>query len=1277
MKFDFLAKFFADSLGLLQLKFKMMQLDSSLTVFPRNDEHKTAFSLVEILVALIIVSLIMAALAPVITKKLSSAGITIVGGGSGGNAGEQWGEPRNQADCDPYNALFMPKEENGLGGKNLCFTLYNAGDSSGPTIPANIEIKNTSTTCTNSNGMCCWKGSNANTDTCTTSGAYNACTRTTCQREAAADICAKWQPEGYSAPGFWRLPTVAEAQGWVNRGIANMNMCSATVGVTPNCCGYSYKNPSGKGNGAARAHDIWLAEQCNNLNCPTFTFGEQAVISNRNGSSPPAVTYFDGASVRCVTDNIPYPETIGGNGSSTPSEPEITTDCSSVHEKCTFCRDGKCLSCEDGYIITDDGKCEEDVPEIKWKVPESQADCEYVNGHYFNGACITKVNVGDENGPPIEDIGIDIKTVGSSCTTNTCCWRGTTSASCESFATSTYDACTRTVCTHSAGDLACKNYDINGTKGKWSLPSNNDFNSWIAQMPNEKSSSVSLLQYFLGSNGLDLCDQETTAWYSSLCPNRDNVCKNSVTGESRCYPSWLWGKEITSSTAYSFNLKDDDPTLHTEDKNWAYSVRCIIKNVPYIYKKPTTSTPDTRIWKTPSSQKDCDPYSAHYFNGKCITKGNAGDLNGAPIDDLDIQILNVGSECKTNTCCWKGTTAGSYSTFTTSTYSAASRTVCTWYAGDVACKNYDINGTKGMWDLPSSTDFTYWVNQVPSDLSSSVSLLTRFLGSSGADFCDNESGADYGNSVCLSKDGKCPNKVTGENKTCYPSWIWGKEDTINTAHSFTLEYDEARQTIEDKKYAYAIRCVLDKVEDTGEEIQPEVDATEYVTPTKQSHCDPYNAHYFNNKCISKGNVGDLNGAPIDNIGIQVLNVGNSCTTNTCCWRGTTSSSGCSTFTTSSYSGCNRVVCSWYGADLACKNYDINGTKGKWSLPDATDFAAWVNQVPQDISATAAILTRYMGSKGLDLCDVNSDSTDGNAKCPSKTSGCKINVSGETACYPGWLWGKEATSITAYSFVLEYDAARYITEDKSYAYSARCVLNKVKKDDISGETESETIKTKVPTSQADCSKYNALYFNNSCITKANAGDANGPNINNVGIQVLNVGSSCTTNSCCWKGATSGSGCSTYTTSSYDGCTRTVCNQPAGELACKNYDINGTKGLWSLPSNADFQAWIGQLPKDTSSTNAILTRFLGSNGLDLCDTGGGVSYGNAACPSRENVCKNTNTNTNSCYAGWYWGKEATSNTAYSLDFDWNAGIMHTEAKVNYAYSIRCVTHNIPDE
>ena len=47
----------------------------------------------------------------------------------------------------------------------------------------------------------------------------------------------------------------------------------------------------------------------------------------------------------------------------------------------------------------------------------------------------------------------------------------------------------------------------------------------------------------------------------------------------------------------------------------------------------------------------------------------------------------------------------------------------------------------------------------------------------------------------------------------------------------------------------------------------------------------------------------------------------------------------------------------------------------------------------------------------------------------KESGCKINVSGKTACYPGWLWGKQTTLTSAYSFTVESDTARLETEPK--------------------------------------------------------------------------------------------------------------------------------------------------------------------------------------------------------------------------------------------------------
>ena len=50
---------------------------------------KRAFSIIEILVALVVVSVITAALAPVITKKLKSSSITVLGGHGGVIASRQ------------------------------------------------------------------------------------------------------------------------------------------------------------------------------------------------------------------------------------------------------------------------------------------------------------------------------------------------------------------------------------------------------------------------------------------------------------------------------------------------------------------------------------------------------------------------------------------------------------------------------------------------------------------------------------------------------------------------------------------------------------------------------------------------------------------------------------------------------------------------------------------------------------------------------------------------------------------------------------------------------------------------------------------------------------------------------------------------------------------------------------------------------------------------------------------------------------------------------------
>ena len=149
----------------------------------------------------------------IIVSYLSGSGA----GGGGGAYDSTSGGPTSQADCDKYNALYIPAAYNGTGGKNLCVTKYNVGDTNGPTIASSVTtVYADGATC--SANECCWKGTTSGN--CTASGSwsghttsYSGCTRTLCTWYAANSSCQAWAPSGTSA-GDWRLPTSNEMKGW-------------------------------------------------------------------------------------------------------------------------------------------------------------------------------------------------------------------------------------------------------------------------------------------------------------------------------------------------------------------------------------------------------------------------------------------------------------------------------------------------------------------------------------------------------------------------------------------------------------------------------------------------------------------------------------------------------------------------------------------------------------------------------------------------------------------------------------------------------------------------------------------------------------------------------------------------------------------------------------------------------------------------------------------------------------------------------------------------------
>ena len=160
-----------------------------------------------------------------ISKYMQDVKILLLAGGGGGGGGSAFasssgGSVSSQADCDGFNAFFIPASYNGTSGKNLCVTKYNVGDTNGPTIASSVsKITAGSGTC--SGTSCCWQGTTSST--CDTSGSYSGgsttysgCTRTVCTWAAANASCQAWAPTGTKA-GDWRLPTQTEMAGWKSK----------------------------------------------------------------------------------------------------------------------------------------------------------------------------------------------------------------------------------------------------------------------------------------------------------------------------------------------------------------------------------------------------------------------------------------------------------------------------------------------------------------------------------------------------------------------------------------------------------------------------------------------------------------------------------------------------------------------------------------------------------------------------------------------------------------------------------------------------------------------------------------------------------------------------------------------------------------------------------------------------------------------------------------------------------------------------------------------------
>ena len=214
-------------------------------------------------------------------------------------------------------------------------------------------------------------------------------------------------------------------------------------------------------------------------------------------------------------------------------------------------------------------------------------------------------------------------------------------------------------------------------------------------------------------------------------------------------------------------------------------------------------------------------------------------------------------------------------------------------------------------------------------------------------------------------------------------------------------------------------------------------------PTSQADCDKYDAKYLTASqnggtavCVTKYNIGDIPSATNGGIATSVTTVSTNsyCSANACCWQGKTGSPCDSSGT--SYSGCNRTVCTWYAGNASCQALAYNGTKaGDWRLPTRYEMSKWASNINT--------INRNPGDNGLRLCGYNSGY--GAARCGNYDV-CDGATYGR--CYPYWVWSSTPSGSDYYGYYLRNGSFSQSSQTPRYADSVRCVLEKAGPSNIS-------------------------------------------------------------------------------------------------------------------------------------------------------------------------------------------------------------------------------------
>ena len=157
--------------------------------------------------------------------------------------------------------------------------------------------------------------------------------------------------------------------------------------------------------------------------------------------------------------------------------------------------------------------------------------------------------------------------------------------------------------------------------------------------------------------------------------------------------------------------------------------------------------------------------------------------SGLPIPPT-VTVVNAGTTCNAEKCCWTGTTADTSTCQNKNSsnnggYSGCRRTVCNWYAANEICTRY-IAGNK-TWRLPYYSEMANWYN------------YTISLGASGPQLCD-----DTGETSLATNCWYSPK---------YPGRVWAQQYNGSHAYFMRLVNGSWARSYQNKTEDASVRCV--------------------------------------------------------------------------------------------------------------------------------------------------------------------------------------------------------------------------------------------------------------------------------------------------------------------------------------------------------------------------------------------------------------------------------------------------------------------------------------